>query len=329
MIARDLLRCTRRWGFWRDSKPFSTPQHFSQLDGVPPPAPARVTQTVRSDASRRTNEAPRLRHLFSGACAVELRGGTDAQPTLHVKRSGVAVHRGASIAGQTAIRVIWQRKMSDPLRVTCQNFATIPPVNEIKELVSENIHLVLQFPRSIEVHDLEPIIAELSAQLLDYSVFYSGTTKETVSLTVKKVIDEQIVLENAGLFLNAIRNYLEIADELTLGLARKLNYPPEAIDADWMHKIESADNNAELEGGWKYFFHGHKCRFLNSITGQTVDVSLNEYGNKDAVPDPYFLSRFIRTTEAEAGVSELVRDDFHDMRRVLDILESKGYLKSK
>jgi hypothetical protein len=20
--------CTRRWGFWRDSKPFSTPQHF-------------------------------------------------------------------------------------------------------------------------------------------------------------------------------------------------------------------------------------------------------------------------------------------------------------
>jgi len=21
--------CTRRWGFWRDSKPFSTPQHFS------------------------------------------------------------------------------------------------------------------------------------------------------------------------------------------------------------------------------------------------------------------------------------------------------------
>ena len=39
--------CTRRWGVWRDSKHFSTPQHFSQSDGVPPPAPARVTQTVR------------------------------------------------------------------------------------------------------------------------------------------------------------------------------------------------------------------------------------------------------------------------------------------
>ena len=38
--------CTRRWGFWRDSKHFSTPQPFFQSDGVPPPAPARVTQTV-------------------------------------------------------------------------------------------------------------------------------------------------------------------------------------------------------------------------------------------------------------------------------------------
>jgi len=38
--------CTRRWGFWRDSKHFSTPYPFFQSDGVPPPDPARVTQTV-------------------------------------------------------------------------------------------------------------------------------------------------------------------------------------------------------------------------------------------------------------------------------------------
>jgi hypothetical protein len=28
MKTRRNKACTRRWGFWRDSKPFSTPQHF-------------------------------------------------------------------------------------------------------------------------------------------------------------------------------------------------------------------------------------------------------------------------------------------------------------
>jgi len=40
--------CTRRWGVWRDSKHFPTPPAFFQSDGVPPPAPARVTQTVET-----------------------------------------------------------------------------------------------------------------------------------------------------------------------------------------------------------------------------------------------------------------------------------------
>jgi len=35
----------------------------------------------RSDVSRRTNEALRLRRLFSGACAFEQRGGTDTHPS--------------------------------------------------------------------------------------------------------------------------------------------------------------------------------------------------------------------------------------------------------
>ena len=29
--------CTRRWGVWRDSKPFSTPQHFSGWTASPSP----------------------------------------------------------------------------------------------------------------------------------------------------------------------------------------------------------------------------------------------------------------------------------------------------
>jgi hypothetical protein len=38
--------CTRRWGFWRKSQAVFYAFSFFQSDGVPPPAPARVTQTV-------------------------------------------------------------------------------------------------------------------------------------------------------------------------------------------------------------------------------------------------------------------------------------------
>jgi hypothetical protein len=38
--------CTRRWGFWRHFQAFFYASAFFQSDGVPPPAPARVTQTV-------------------------------------------------------------------------------------------------------------------------------------------------------------------------------------------------------------------------------------------------------------------------------------------
>jgi len=33
--------CTRRWGFWRDSKPFSTPYHFSSWTASPSPPQRR------------------------------------------------------------------------------------------------------------------------------------------------------------------------------------------------------------------------------------------------------------------------------------------------
>ena len=40
--------CTRRWGFWRDSKQFSTPQHFPSRT---PPTPAQVSHRSMRDVS--------------------------------------------------------------------------------------------------------------------------------------------------------------------------------------------------------------------------------------------------------------------------------------
>ena len=82
-----------------------------------------------------------------------------------------------------------------------------------------------------------------------------------------------------------------------------------------------------LDDSWEYWFHGYECQFRNVLTEQVVDVRLKNYGNKRAILDPYFLAVFVRTTPEEAKVSELLRDEFHDTARVLEILFKKGYLQ--
>jgi len=45
-VQQRKIESTRRWGFWRNPKHFSTPYHFPSWTASPSPTPARVTQTV-------------------------------------------------------------------------------------------------------------------------------------------------------------------------------------------------------------------------------------------------------------------------------------------
>ena len=219
--------------------------------------------------------------------------------------------------------------MSEPLRINCHNLETIPSVDEIKNLVSKNVHLVLQFPRSTNPSDVDPIISHLKNHLRNYSMFYSGTTQESVNLTVKKVIDEEVVLANKDLFIQAINSYLYISDELIFELAKALNLSPEEISLDRLHEARHSKGDTKLSGNWVYLFHGNECRFRDTATGQVVDMRLKDFGNKEVIPDPYFFAEFIQTTSTHKELSALLDDGFHDTRRVFDILENIGHLKRK
>jgi len=173
----------------------------------------------------------------------------------------------------------------------------------------------------------ELIINSLSAQLLEYSVFYSGSTKETNNITIKKVIDERIILENANRFIIAIHRYRVLADKLITQLAKKYNYSPENITEYW--RLELEKTNGKLEKKWEYMFHGKGCFFKNLVTGQIIDTHLCDYRNGLAIPDPYFFSQYIRTTNEEVKILDLIKDDFHDfhdMSRVFKILSKHKYL---
>ena len=221
--------------------------------------------------------------------------------------------------------------MSKPLRITCPSIDEIPSIEEIMQLMTEDHHVVLVFPLSIEsnnvARDKESAIERLSRQLPEcFSVFDSGGTKESTQITVKKVIEEQVVVENMDIFLKAIDRFCATANELITRLAQRLNLPMEEVSENWRFQLDSSLTKEWLDDNWEYWFHGHECQFRNAATGQVVDVRLKDYGNKYALLDPYFLAVFVRTTPEEGRVSELLKDEFHDTRRVLKILAEKGYL---
>ena len=93
------------------------------------------------------------------------------------------------------------------------------------------------------------------------------------------------------------------------------------------YSLETFERSGNLGEEWRYSFHGKECRFRNLVTGQVVDMRLDDYENKNVIPDPYFLSQFTHTTNSEVPVSKLIKHDFHNMNRALEILESNGYLK--
>lgn len=222
--------------------------------------------------------------------------------------------------------------MSNPLRIVCPSINEIPSADEIIQLVTEDCHVVLVFPLStnsnITLPEKKSTIEKLSTQLPErYSIFDSGGTKESTQITIKRVIEERVVIENIDLFLGAVDRFCTTANELITMLAQKLDFPVEKVSENWRFQLEPSLTKGMLDDKWEYWFHGYECQFRNMVTEQVVDVRLKNYGDKLAILDPYFLAVFVRTTPEEVKVSELLKDEFHDTTRVLEILAEKGYLQ--
>jgi hypothetical protein len=200
--------------------------------------------------------------------------------------------------------------------------ASVPPAADLERLAVAGRHVVLQFPPHCE-GDKPSVVGRLRQGLPGHSVFDSGPGPGgTTCVTVLKVLDERVVLENLPLFLAAIRDFSDTADRLCRGLAGAQGVRPEELLA----RRGEVEQGRRLDG-WDHRFHGLECCFTNRRTGQVVDVRLC-FGDEFGVLDPYFLAHFIRTTPAHRQAAVLLGDDFHDPCRVLKVLQARGHLRT-
>ena len=183
--------------------------------------------------------------------------------------------------------------MTTPIRINCESTTKVPPLDRVRAMADTDHHVVLQFPGRV---DKSALISKLRAALPEHSVFDSGGNKATDWVTVMPVVTRATVLAHAREIGAAVAGYIEACSTM---LAQ---YEAGSLSEEW---------SSETHGGHR--------RFENSRTGQIIEAPLGGAPKPSRV-DPYFLAMFAKSTPGLEVVARLLRSDFHDAAKMLDIL---------
>jgi sugar-specific transcriptional regulator TrmB len=141
-----------------------------------------------------------------------------------------------------------------------------------------------------------------------------------------KTFQNEIIIE----LLNAMDEFKTIAEQLINKVINETNQPEiESINKGNYDEIENADflnDKKTLSDNWYYDVHGEHCMFENTLTGQTLEVSL---AHKEHIAnlDPYFFYNFIKTTKHLTHLTKHFESPFKDMLDLFEDLEQRKLLK--
>lgn len=176
------------------------------------------------------------------------------------------------------------------MKIKCSKYG-LPEIVLLANKLNQEGHIVLLL-HDADSNETMQIINTLSSHFPDCSVFLSGFCQ--ISLT--QVISQQAVCQHENIFRVVIDDYITLSKQLA--------------DSYRQH---------DLSYEWNMFEHGEHCLFINNITGLEIEVLTDSdwtYHNLD----PYFLSRYIKTCSGNEVLKQLIKHDYHDVRRVLDLL---------
>lgn len=153
--------------------------------------------------------------------------------------------------------------------------------------------------------------------------FAVGIHLERPEINIRKLISDEEIEKNCSFFEQCAKDYRKLATSLIHSLARHIdeNIDPEnAMNTFGKHKRVQPRGEVGL---WKYRFHGAGCEFVNTKSGQTIEVYLLtqlEFGKLD----PYFFIQFIKSTIAYQPLPIEIYEDGPEGGRILDKMVELG-----
>lgn len=208
-------------------------------------------------------------------------------------------------------------RTTDIIRIN--SVGQIPALETIRSLPRERtIKLIFEG----EVQNKRAAIGQnLKSELAGFQVGIHTTEPE---INIAKLITNKEIEDNQDFFEQCAKDYRYLAEELIFKLVEKLDlklnkdFPMETFNGLKRDKRQTG----KLEN-WRYFVHGFHCGLENNKTGQTIEVPL-VFGQEFGDLDPYFFSKFIKSTSKYKPLPVDIFEDYGDGLRIIERMLELG-----
>ena len=203
--------------------------------------------------------------------------------------------------------------------ITINAIGQIPSLEAIREIPREQT-LKLVFEKGVQ-NQREAIGQNLKKELL---VFQVGIHMIEPEINIVKLITDQEIEAFQDFFEQCAKDYRQLGEELLFKLVDKFGLN---LNTDFPMETFNKFKNDKRQIGkvedWKYFLHGFHCGFENIKTGQIIEVPL-VFGLEFGDLDPYFFSKFIKSTPNYKPLPINIFEDYADGVRINEKMISLG-----
>lgn len=195
----------------------------------------------------------------------------------------------------------------------------IPTLATIRAIPRERT-LKLVFEKGLQ-NQRESIGQNLKNELSDFQI---GIHTLEPEISIAKLITDKEIEENQIFFEQCAKDYRQLGEELLFMLVDKLDLElNKDFPLETFNKLKHDKRQIGKVENWKYFVHGFHCRFENNKTGQIIEVPL-VFGLEFGDLDPYFFTRYIKSTPKYNPLPVDIFEDYADGFRINEKMISLG-----
>ncbi len=203
--------------------------------------------------------------------------------------------------------------------IKINSIGELPTIEAISSVPRERA-IKLVFEKEVQ-SQREAIGQNLKTELVGFQVLIHTIEPE---INIAKLITDKEIDDNQNFFEQCAKEYRQLGEELLFKLVDKLDlklnkdFPMETFNELKRDKRQIG----KLED-WRYFVHGFHCGFENNETGQIIEVPL-VFGLEFGDLDPYFFSKFIKSTPKYEPLPVNIFEDYADGVRINERMLTLG-----
>ena len=203
--------------------------------------------------------------------------------------------------------------------MTINSVGQIPTLETIRAIPRERT-LKLVFENGVQ-NQREVVGQNLKTELVGFQV---GIHTIEPEIYIAKLITDNEIEDNQNFFEQCAKDYRQLGEELLYKLVGKLdlNLNREFPMQTFNELKRDGRSNGKVEG-WNYYVHGFHCGFVNIKTKQEIEVPL-VFGQEFGDLDPYFFSKYIKSTQKYKPLPVEIFEDYSDGVRINERMLSLG-----